>query len=101
MNSSGVEPLEYKVLVKPDQVQTVSESGLILMTEIHADREALAQTKGTIVAVGSLAFDGWGTKPNVGDRVYYAKFHGQMTKGDDGLFYTVMHDKDIIGLLSK
>lgn len=105
-NPSGVWPVEYKVLVKPDDIRDTDpvyrrarEAGLDLI-ETVSDREQMSQVKGALVAVGSNAFEDWGYKPKVGARVMIGKYVGLMVKGDDGREYRLCNDKDIAAVLS-
>lgn len=95
----------YRVLIKPDPVETESKGGIILA--IDEDRHRVAQEFGTIVDVGPQAFknpkqgmDGtpWAV---VGDRVVYSKYGGKLIKDPDTddekeMWYISLNDEDII-----
>lgn len=103
-NTSGLRPIEYKVLIKPDDVsdtdpilKKAKESGFILAPTEH---EEAAQVKGTLVDAGGRAFVDFGDpSPKVGDRIYFAKYSGLIIKGDDGEEYRLMNDKDIAAIV--
>lgn len=106
MNTSGIKPVEYKVLVLPDDIDETDETmrrakaaGLEIVQNIK-EREQMAQIKGTLVAVGGNAFEDWkGEKPESGQRVMIAKYAGLVAKGDDGKDYRLCNDKDIAAML--
>lgn len=105
MNSSGIKPTEYKVLVKPIKVDDKTKGGIILPDE-HKDREQFAQMQGTLIAISPLAFtyaddDAWGDaeKPKPGDKVMFAKFAGAAVKGMDGADYRIINDRDLTAVI--
>ncbi len=104
-NPSGIEPTEYKVLIRPKAVDDKSPGGIII-PETTKDREQFAQMEGELVAVSPLAFtyDDWkdaaDKRPKAGDRVLFAKFSGATVKGKDGKEYRLANDKDVAAVLS-
>lgn len=98
MNGSGIEPLDVKVIVKPDPVEEVTAGGVIKPPS-SADKEKYAATRGTLVARGPNAFKDWGDEaaPNVGSRVLYAQYAGSRFEGADKSDFIVMNDEDVIG----
>lgn len=103
-NPSGLQPVEYKVLVRLDVqkgVEQVSEGGIVLATGQGAERERMAQIKGTLVAVGHNAFIDWKWKPPVGARVLIAKHVGHYYEGVDGVEYRLCNDKDVAAVVTK
>ncbi len=103
-NESGLRPVEYKVVVKPDSVEKKTAGGIII-TERHSDRQQMAQVKGTLVAVGGKAFTGscWGEEEVLklvpGARVCYDKYEGITFYGADEDEYKLLIDKGIAGLV--
>lgn len=101
-NATGILPTEYKVLVKPKDIE--EKVGSIYIPEQVKDRDQHAQIEGDLVAISPLAFsyDGWpdgARKPQVGDRVFYAKYSGAEVEGKDGKKYRLINDKDIGAVL--
>lgn len=104
VNTSGMQPIEYKVLVKPhdpletdEQLKSATKSGILLPP---TEREAAAQVKGVLIAKGGIAFHDFGDiRPEIGDVVYYAKYSGLVIKGDDGVEYRLMNDKDVAAIV--
>lgn len=103
MNPSGINPTEYKVLIRPRAVEEKSKGGIILPDQ-HKEREQFAQQEGEIVAASPLAFtyDDWkgNQPPKTGDVVLFAKYAGFMARGKDGIDYRVVNDKDITAVLA-
>lgn len=104
-NLSGIQPTEFKVLVKPDRVEEKTKGGIII-PDIERDREQFAATKGTLVAVSPMAFkfQDWppiAAKPRPGDRVVFPRYVGFAMKGDDGEDYWLLNDRDIVATLES
>lgn len=105
MNTSGIRPSEFNVLVKPDDVEAKTKGGIILPpTKIEKDE--FARTEGTLIAISPLAFtfEVWpeGTedqKPKVGDRVVFSRYQATEVTGKDGAKYWLMKDKAIAGVI--
>lgn len=100
-NKSGIHPKGHRVLILPDPVEEVSESGIVLSVGQTADRERLAQLRGTIVELGSTA---WHDQPEpwaeVGDHIIFGKYSGLIYKGDDGLEYRIINDLDVVATVN-
>ena len=121
-NDSGLKPIEFKVLVKPDaKYKTVvvegqqyeKSDGGILITQAITEQDRLAASVGTIIAVGDRAFEDFGKRHRhsdgrdrydghgiaVGMKVTYGRYAGQIMKGNDDEEYRMLLDKDIVGLV--
>ena len=112
INTSGIHPFEFKVLVLPDEFQNVrrwqgpgGEWHELALPDEHVDMEKRAVYRGTLIAMSPTAFsyETWpvGTVlPKAGDKVLFGKYAGTAIKGPkDGKDYRVLNDKDIIALL--
>jgi len=98
-NSSGLLPVEYKILVKLDSVADKTAGGIIIPIAL-VEKEKMAQEQATLIAVGGNSFDDFKDPvPKVGDRVYVAKHAGYRVKGIDGEKYQLMNDKDIAAII--
>lgn len=102
-NPSGINPTEFRVLVKPDSAEQITKGGIIIPDQAK-DREQYAAMKGTLIAASPVAFTyaEWpeGTPlPKPGDKVLYEKYAGALVKGNDGQEYRVINDKDIHAVL--
>jgi chaperonin GroES len=105
MNTSGIYPLEYNVLVAPKKVEEKTAGGIILPDD-NREKEQYGQTEGTLVAVSPAAFtfnyEGWPENhelPQVGDRVFFSRYQATEVKGTDGETYWLMKDKSLAGVM--
>jgi len=106
MQGKTLQPIEYKVIVKPDLVEETDEAikrfkamGMELPAA-EKERDKQKQITGTLVAVGGNAFEDMiGTVPNIGGRVYFAKYAGNVLIDDSKTEYRLMNDKDITAVL--
>lgn len=106
-NRSGINPTEFKVLVKPKAVEEKTVGGIII-PDMTKDHEKYRQTEGEIVAISHLAFsyatpEEWGdAKPKPGDRILYARNAGVFVKGPmDNEEYVLINDKDVVALIEE
>ena len=100
INTSGMKPVEYKVLIKPVKVEEKSKGGII-MPDVARDKEKYATVKGMLIDVGEIAFTDpdWLLKPKRGQMVMYDRYAGGLVKGDDGEEYRLINDKEICAIL--
>jgi chaperonin GroES len=121
--STGIWPSGNRVVVQPDEVERVSEGGIII-PDADAERHQMAQSTGTLVAMGPDAFKEYTTITerflngkwvpfertvtgfsenfaDIGDRVAFAKYGGLSVIGEDGQEYRLMNDMDITGRVSE
>lgn len=106
LNTTGMQPVEYKVVILPDDVEETDEriksakAAGIHLIEQTSEREKTKQVKGRLIAVGGNAFQDWnGTIPQVGDRIWFAKHAGYVVPGHDGKEYRLCNDKDIAAII--
>lgn len=106
-NPAGVLPVEFKVLVKPSEVEVdpvlaqAKKRGIQLPPEV-LEREFAAQIVAELIAVGGNAFEDWKPPiPQPGQTVLIAKYAGIVLKGADGLEYRMLNDKDLSGIITK
>lgn len=98
-NTSGLVPVEYKILIEPEEVEETSKGGIVLAVST-TEKEKMAQVRGKLIAVGGNAFEDWREPiPKVGDSVYYAKYAGIMVKGKDGREMRLTNDKDVTAIV--
>lgn len=105
MNTSGIEPLDLRVLVMPDPVEEKTKGGIILVPDA-VEKEKYATVKATLIATGVNAFaEAKGNPafcpPLPGDRVMIAKYGGVNIKGNDGADYRLLNDADVVALLRE
>lgn len=99
MSESGLTPVEYNVVIKPDAVEEKRGSIILLNNE----RDEWAVQEGVIDAMSIHAFSyaEWpeGVRPpEVGERVMFAKFAGSLVERG-GVKFRVLKDKDIIAVI--
>lgn len=101
-NTSGMIPVEFKVLVEPVEVEKKTAGGIILPKDT-IEKEEIAQCKAKLIDVGSAAFTDWGNgrNPRPGDMVLMAKYAGIEAEGIDGKKYRIINDKEITAILTN
>lgn len=105
MNPTGIKPIEYKVLIKVEEVSDRSAGG-IFIPEQHLEREQIAHDRGLLVDVSDMAFSDWvGRKPEVGSKVIFNKYAGSIimheNKDRKRDRYRLCNDKDIVAILEE
>ncbi len=106
MQGKVFQPVEYKVLVKPDLIEETDDSikrfkamGMEL-PEAEKQRDKMKQITGTLLALGGKAFEDFGNpSPVIGSKVYFAKYAGMVLESDEKIEYRLMSDKDITAVL--
>ena len=99
-NQSGINPCGWRVLVKPQEIKEVSESGIVLTTGSFKDREQMVNTTELVVAMGDQCYaDEPAPWCKVGDKIIFAKYAGLLYLGKDGNQYRMINDKDVTGTL--
>lgn len=97
-NTSGIWPVGYRVLVKPDPIRETTAGGIYIAETVRDSRHQ-AQTTGVFVCAGEFAWkeyqSAW-AKP--GDRVIFARYGGLDLEGADGEKYRLLNDEQITGL---
>lgn len=98
----GIAPVEYNVVIAPEETETVSKGGIIF-TEQAKSINDMASMRGILVAVSPLAFnyDDWqgARKPQVGDHVLFGKYTGTTTEGADGKTYRLTKDREVAAVI--
>ncbi len=101
-NPLGIHPVEFKVLVKADQVK--EQIGRIVLPDTVRDKEQVAQERGVLVAMGGRAFEDFKEPlPKKGDRVLFNRFAGAIIKDekDRSASWRLLNDKDINAVLKE
>ena len=98
-NASGINPLEYKVLVRPVEVDQKTRGGIILPDETK-ERDQHAAMEGEVIAISPLAFkyEENAPRPSTGSTVIFARYSGINVTGKDGVSYRLMNDKDVVAV---
>jgi len=101
INQSGIIPTGGHLLVMPDKVEEMTAGG-IYIPKTSQDKEQMAATVGTLVAVGSGAWadiDDGSPWAAVGDKVSYARYAGVSMVGQDKETYVLINDNDVLAKL--
>lgn len=113
-NQSGIHPALDRVLIKPDEIEQVTEGGIIIPDSV-GEQHAMAQSIGVLIEAGPDAWIDWteitrnatgdvlsivtrgykGPAAKPGDRVAFAKYGGLQVNGKDGQVYRLMNDEDV------
>jgi len=104
-NETGINPVEYKVLILVDEVEDKSSGGIFL-PESTREREQQANDRGILVAVSEMAFSDWsGQIPHAGQKVIFNKYAGSIIqhRPDERTLhkYRLCNDKDICAILEE
>jgi chaperonin GroES len=102
MNSSGITPVDHRIVVKPDPVEEITAGGIFL-ADTTKEKRKFAATRATLIAVGANAFDEWGADngPKPGARVCFAQYSGAEQEGKDGERYVIMNDEDLLAVIEE
>ena len=99
-----IQPTEFKVLIKPDKVESQTSGGLYLPDSAR-DKQQFSVDRGEVVSFGDGFFrDLPGPTPKVGDRVIFNRYAGSLiTVVDDGerVDYRLCNDKDICAIMEE
>lgn len=116
MNKSGIHPSGDRVLIRPDDIEEITEGGIIIPSTV-GELHAMAQSIGTFIEAGPdayidhvekdaegkitkiVGYKGHFAKP--GDRVAFAKYGGLQVKGKDGVTYRIMNDVDVTAVVEE
>jgi co-chaperonin GroES (HSP10) len=99
-----LKPVEFNVVVELDRTEEKTAGGILLPGQ-KVERNRLEETAGTLVAVSPFAFnyDEWpadARKPQLGDRVYFARYAGILQEFD-GRWARIVKDKDIVAVVAQ
>ena len=102
-NNSGIRPVEYNVLVLPQEVERKTKGGLLLADQT-VEKEEFGRKEGIIVAASPMAFTfpDWpadAPKPQVGNRVMFSKYQAETVQGRDGGTYWLLKDKAVLAVI--
>jgi chaperonin GroES len=101
VNTSGILPVDKKVVVLPERLEEVTSGGIVIPDTVR-ERHDMAHLKATIIAVGAQAFEHIEDKafrPTAGMVVSIAKYAGYLITGKDGEEYRIINDDDVVAVL--
>ncbi len=101
INEANFKPSGHNILVCMDEVESETQGGIYIPQDI-TDKEEMAGTQATIIAIGAAAWADSRVGPwaKVGDHVMIAKFAGQLwkVKGSKKK-YRVIADLSVVGII--
>jgi len=92
-----ITPLLHRVLLKLDDVEKKTESGIVIPASV-TEKERKAIEVGTVISIGDTAFKDYGGGEHtisVGDRVIIARYSGKEVQDGDDKF-VIVNDEDIL-----
>ena len=101
-------PVGFQILVKPDEIEKVSDGGIVLVQDEKSAK--VATTSGTIVGIGPIAWCDYNrnySDPNyrwveVGDKVLYARYGGKwIADPNTEEEFVLLRDEDILCKIIK
>ena len=101
VNTSGIYPVDLKVLVKPETLEEKTKGGIVIPDTVKS-RHDMAGIKATLVACGPQAFEetkDYKSRPVAGQIVAISKYAGYLIRGKDGVEYRLINDGDIAAQL--
>lgn len=101
-----IKPCGHKVIVKPDDIETETEGGIILKVDEKMEKGGIQ--RGILVAHGNQAWKAFSNdftgKPwaNPGDYVIFAKFAGKFIQDPfTEEEYLIMNDEDVLAIITE
>jgi len=96
----AIKLLLHHVLVKLDEPETKTASGIILAVDEQKERKAVEY--GTVIQVGPTAFVDYGREPNIlqgGDRISLNRYSGKSIVDTDEQEYVIVNDQDVLAVI--
>lgn len=104
----NIRPTGHHVIIEPDDVEEVSEGGIVLAMGDGIKREKAATTRGYIRAVGPTAWEdpglnqGQGPWAKVGDYVYFTRHVSKViTDKVDDKDYFLLTDDNVLAIIEE
>ena len=99
-----IHPTEFKVLIKPDKVESQTSGGLYLPDSAR-DKQQFSVDRGEVIEFGEGFYrDLPGPVPEVGDRVIFNRYAGSLitvVEDNERVDYRLCNDKDICAILEE
>lgn len=92
--------LLHQLLVKLDEPETKTASGIIISLDEKKERKAVEF--GTVMQVGPTAFVDYGRGPDIvkiGERVSLNRYAGKSIKDTDDTEYVIINDADVLAVI--
>ena len=93
-------PTAFNLLIRTKEVETTTESGLVVMTKKQEDREQKGSAQGYVIAMGPTAYDELEGAPwcELGDLVLFERYAGTVpaVDGMDDGRLRVIRDEEVM-----
>ena len=96
----AIKLLLHHVLVKLDEPETKTASGIILAVDEKKERKAVEY--GTVIQVGPTAFVDYGREPSIlggGDRISLNRYAGKSIVDTDEQEYVIVNGQDVLDVI--
>lgn len=97
----AIKLLLHHILVKLDEPETKTSSGIILAIDEKKERKAVEY--GTVIQVGPTAFIDYGRTPDIlqgGDRISLNRYAGKSIVDTDEQEYVIVNDQDVLAIIN-
>ena len=97
----AIKLLLHHILVKLDEPETKTSSGIILAIDEKKERKAVEY--GTVIQVGPTAFIDYGREPDIlkgGDRISLNRYAGKSIVDTDEQEYVIVNDQDVLAIIN-
>lgn len=101
MSEHGIQPIDRRVVVKPETFEEYTKGGIFIPDESR-ERDEMGHLKADLIAVGSQAFEDIENpdmRPVAGMKVSIARYSGYLITGKDGASYRIINDTDVVAVL--
>ena len=98
-----LKPCGYRVIVRPDELEKTTESGIVIAYN-NEELERANIWYGTLVAIGPTAWKDQGENwASIGDRINFSKYTGRFIEDPDDpdTKYLILNDEDILCVIKK
>lgn len=96
-----MKPKGYRVLIRPDPVEEISEGGIVLA--VNERKERAAGTTGRVVGIGPTAWKSYDPGPDwepwaeLGDHIVYSRYGGIWVKDPESKEDLILiNDQDVL-----
>ena len=100
----------FRVLIRPDPIEEVSKSGIVLIaSKMQERKEMAAQMTGVILAIGRTAWKAFDKGPDwqpwakVGDHVVYTRYGARYVPDPEDTEQTlaIINDEDVLAVINE
>lgn len=82
-------------------MEAISQGGIIIPVRSQ-EKEEMAQMYATLIEAGSEAWnDESCARATVGERIIFAKYSGSLFRGNDGIQYRLIRDKELVATIDR